>query len=76
MPIQEGGQRVMRTAAPEAFANVAAADRIATANREGVEACSKRVDKSLSTATCAIHSEHGKNNDRIERQDFQTVMTG
>lgn len=54
MPMWEGGQRMMRTAAPEAFANVAAADRIVTDNREAVEACSKRADKSRSTASCTI----------------------
>ena len=54
MPIWEGGQRMMRTAAPEAFANVAAADRIATANREALEACQKRANRSKEPARCAI----------------------
>ncbi len=54
MPMWEGGQRMMRTAAPEAFANVAAADRIVTANRDAVEACRKRADKARGTVRCTI----------------------
>lgn len=57
MPMWEGGQRMMRTAAPGAFANVAAADRIVTANREAVEVCQKRANKSRSTATCTVRVE-------------------
>lgn len=60
LPRWEAGQRMMRTASPEAFANVAAADRIVTANRETMEACQKRADKSRSTATCTIRVEPGQ----------------
>ena len=54
MPMWEGGQRMMRTAAPEAFANVAAADRIVTANREAVEACQKRANKAREAVHCTV----------------------
>lgn len=57
MPMWEGGQRMMRTAAPEAFANVAAADRIVTANREAVEGCQKRANKAGSSVTCTVRVE-------------------
>jgi len=57
MPMWEGGQRMMRTAAPEAFANVAAADRIVTANREVVEACSKRATRLRETVRCTVNVE-------------------
>ena len=42
LPMWEGGQRLMRTSAPEAFANIAAGDRIITANRKALEACQKQ----------------------------------
>jgi hypothetical protein len=54
MPMWEGGQRMMRTAAPEAFANVAAADRIVTANRKAVEACQKRANKAREAVHCTV----------------------
>ncbi|WP_205411715.1 DUF6118 family protein [Sphingomonas carotinifaciens] len=54
MPMWEGGQRMMRTAAPDAFANVAAADRIVTANREALEACQKRAKRSKEPVRCGI----------------------
>lgn len=57
MPMWEGGQRMMRTAAPEAFANIAAGDRIVTANRGTMEGCQKRADKSRNTTTCTIRVE-------------------
>ena len=47
MPRWEGGQRMMRTAAPEAFANVAASDRIVTANRKALEGTGERRPKSV-----------------------------
>lgn len=54
MPMWEGGQRMMRTAAPEAFANIAAGDRIVTANRKVLEICQKRADQAHTTVRCAI----------------------
>ncbi|GAA0659712.1 hypothetical protein FHT00_003584 [Sphingomonas insulae] len=54
MPMWEGGQRMMRSAAPEAFANVAAADRIVTANRAVLETCRKKADKAGEAVRCAI----------------------
>lgn len=54
MPMREGGQRMMRTAAPEAFANVAAADRIVTANRKALEICQKRAAKTRQAERCVV----------------------
>lgn len=54
MPMWEGGQRMMRTAAPGAFANIAAGDRIVTANRKALETCQKRADQAHTTVRCAI----------------------
>jgi hypothetical protein len=54
MPMWEGGQRMMQTAAPDAFANIAAADRIVTANREAMEACQKRANKAREVVRCTI----------------------
>ena len=54
MPMWEGGQRMMRTAAPGAFANVAAADRIVIANRKALEACAKRANKVREPIRCTI----------------------
>lgn len=60
MPMWEGGQRMMRTAAPEAFANVAAADRIVTANREALEACHKLADRGREAVSCTVRIAPGK----------------
>lgn len=54
MPMWEGGQRMMRTAAPVSFANIAAADRIITANRDAVEACHKTALRAKRTVSCTI----------------------
>lgn len=54
MPMWEGGQRMMRTVAPEAFANIAAGDRIVTANRVAVEACQKRANRTRETVRCTV----------------------
>ena len=54
MPMWEGGQRMMRTAAPEAFANVAAGDRIVTANREALETCRKTATRTKKEVRCTI----------------------
>jgi hypothetical protein len=54
MPMWEGGQRMMRIAAPEAFANVTAADRLVTANRSALAACAKRADRTGKSVQCPI----------------------
>ena len=54
MPMWEGGQRMMRTAAPDAFANIAAGDRIITANRQVMEACRKRANKTREEVRCTV----------------------
>ncbi|OWK27517.1 DUF6118 family protein [Sphingomonas dokdonensis] len=60
MPMWEGGQRMMRTSAPEAFANIAAGDRIVTANREALEACRKRANRAREAVRCTITVEAGE----------------
>jgi len=57
MPMWEGGQRMMRTAAPNAFANIAAGDRIVTANRVALEACRKRANKAREAVRCTVSVE-------------------
>ena len=54
MTMWEGGQRLMRAQDLAAFANIAAADRIVTANREAMEACRKRANKTRKTTHCTI----------------------
>lgn len=54
MPMWEGGQRMMRTAAPDAFANMAAGDRIVIANRETIEGCSKAAARTREPVRCTI----------------------
>jgi hypothetical protein len=41
-------------AAPDAFANIAAGDRIVTANRVALEACQKRANKADETVPCTV----------------------
>jgi hypothetical protein len=45
---------MMRTAAPEAFANIAAGDRIVTANREALETCRKTATRTKKEVRCTI----------------------
>ena len=54
LPRWEAGQRMMQSAAPDAFANIAAGDRIVTANREALEACRKQANRTLKAARCMI----------------------
>lgn len=54
LPKWEAGQRLMRAAAPDAFANIAAGDRIITANRKAVEACHKAAVKSGKAVNCTL----------------------
>jgi len=57
MPMWEGGQRMMRTAAPDAFANIVAGDRLVTANRVALEACQKRANKAHEAVRCTVNVE-------------------
>jgi len=54
LPKWEAGQRLMRAAAPDAFANIAAGDRIITANRKAVEACHKAAVKTDKAVNCKV----------------------
>lgn len=54
LPMWEGGQRMMRTVAPDAFANIAAGDRIVTTNRKTIEGCSKAAARTHETVRCTI----------------------
>lgn len=60
MPMWDGGQRMMRTAAPDAFANIAAGDRIITANRVSLEACRKRANRTREAVRCTVNVEADK----------------
>lgn len=60
LPKWEAGQRLMQAAAPDAFANIAAGDRIVTANRLALEACRKRADKARDAVRCTVNVEPGK----------------
>jgi len=60
MPIWEGGQRMMQTASPQAFADIVAGDRIVTANRQVLEACRKRADRARAAVSCTIKIGTGK----------------
>ncbi|WP_156455601.1 DUF6118 family protein [Sphingomonas sp. CCH5-D11] len=62
MPMWEGGQRMMRAAAPEAFANIAAGDRIVTANRKALEACRERADRTHEVVRCTVNIEASRSN--------------
>jgi len=57
MPKWEAGQRLMQAAAPDAFANIAAGDRIVTANRAILEVCRKRANKERKAVRCTIKVE-------------------
>ncbi|MBB4620024.1 DUF6118 family protein [Sphingomonas abaci] len=54
MPMWEGGQHMMRIAAPEAFANIAAGDRIVTANRDALAKCRKQAARMHKAALCTV----------------------
>ncbi|MET3439047.1 DUF6118 family protein [Sphingomonas sp. 1185] len=61
LPKWEAGQRLMRAAAPDAFANIAAGDRIITANRVVLEACQKRANKAGGAVRCIVNVEARRN---------------
>jgi hypothetical protein len=60
LPRWEAGQRMMQSAAPVAFANIAAGDRIVTANREALEVCRKRANKTHEAVRCIVNVEADK----------------
>lgn len=57
LPRWEAGQRMMQSAAPDTFANIAAGDRIVTANREVLEACRKRANRTREEMRCTVNIE-------------------
>lgn len=57
MPMWKGGQRMMRAASPDAFAALAAGDRIVAANRKALEACQKRAGRARETVLCTVDVE-------------------
>ena len=57
LPRWEAGQRMMQSASPTAFRAIVAADRIVTANREAIEACSKAAARKRETVRCTITIE-------------------
>lgn len=59
LPKWEAGQRLMRAAAPDAFANIAAGDRIVTANRKAVQACYKTAVRTKKVVRCTIEISRG-----------------
>ena len=60
MPMWEGGQQLMRAASPESFAVVLAGNRLATANRETLEACRKQAAKANKAVRCVIEVGAGQ----------------
>ena len=54
LPKWEAGQRLMQAAAPDAFTNIAAGDRIVTANRVALNACRRRANKVREAVRCTI----------------------
>ena len=64
MPMWEGGQRMMRTAAPDAFANIAAGDRIVAANREALETCQNQASRSQEIVRCTVRVISSEQNKR------------
>ncbi len=64
MPKWQAGQRLMQAAAPDAFSNIAAGDRIVTANRKVLEACRKRANKEREAVRCTIEVGVGEQNGR------------
>lgn len=57
LPMWEGGLHLMRTAAPEAVARLAAGDRFVSANRKVLEACQKRANRTGEKARCTVTVE-------------------
>lgn len=55
MPMWEGGQRMMQAASPDAFAALAAGDRIVAANRDALEGCRKRASRAREAVPCTVN---------------------
>ena len=53
-PMWEGGQHLMRTASPSAFAEIVAGNRLVAGDRETLVACRKRAVRAGKTVHCAI----------------------
>ena len=64
MPMWEGGQRLMRAGDAQAFSGVLAGNRLATANRETLEACRKQAAKLKKPVRCAIAIGTGGRDER------------
>ncbi len=54
LPRWDAGQRMMQSVSPTAFSAIVGADRIVTANREAIEACSKAAARKRETVRCII----------------------
>ena len=55
---------MMRTAAPDAFANIAAGDRIVAANREALETCQNQASRSQEIVRCTVRVISSEQNKR------------
>ncbi len=60
MPLWEGGQRLMRAGDAQAFAGVLTGTRLATTNRETLEACRRQAVKAKKAVVCAIEVGTGE----------------
>lgn len=59
MPMWDAGQRLMRAADASAFAGVLAGNRLASGNREALEACRRRAARAKKAVRCTIEIEPG-----------------
>lgn len=64
MPMWEGGQRLMRAGDAQAFAGVLAGNRLATVNRDALEACRRQAAKARKAVRCAIEVATGERDGR------------
>lgn len=60
MPMWEGGQRLMRAGDAQAFAGVLIGNRLATVNRETLEACRKQAARANKAVRCVIEIGTGE----------------
>lgn len=60
MSMWEGGQRLMKAGDPQAFPGVLAANRLATANQDALEACRRQAAKVRKAVRCAIEVGAGE----------------
>ena len=54
MEMWEGGARLLKTASPGGFADIAAGNRIMTTNRKALDACRKRANKAGEPLQCSV----------------------